>query len=268
MNLDTDRTALITGAGGALAQATARLLAEAGWSLALVGSDRSALEAVEDDLRHLAPEPSQSIRIVLVKADVTTGEGAVHAVHAAREALGEPITGLVNCAGGMVRRDGRRPAGHDARELLDANRDTGFLTLGAFAEQAGADRIRTSVVLVGSADARPESSHEARADREPQGIAGLVRSAAATYAAGGMRVNAVTPGSPRPPAVLRFQGDLPAEHMLAEQYPLARWSDVLDTARVIRWLLGDQSTWITGQVVPVIGEQTVVTTDPRPFVRV
>jgi NAD(P)-dependent dehydrogenase (short-subunit alcohol dehydrogenase family) len=268
MNLDTNRTALITGAGGGLAQATARLLAEAGWSLALVGPDRSALEAVEQDLRDLAPEPSQSIRIVLVNADVTTGEGAVHAVESAREALDEPITGLVNCAGGMVRRDERRTGKPDAREVQDANRDTGFLVLGAFAEQAGADQVRTSVVLVGSEGLRAGRSRDASPDRGPGDIADLVRSAAATYAAGGMRVNAVAPGPLRSPAVLRFHGDrLPAEHMLAEQYPLARWSDVLDTARVIRWLLGDQSTWITGQVLPVIGEQTVVRTDPRPLAR-
>ena len=42
-----------------------------------------------------------------------------------------------------------------------------------------------------------------------------------------------------------------AEKALAEQYPLGRWGDVLDTARTVRWLLSEEAAWINGQVLPV-----------------
>ncbi len=248
-----NRTALITGAGGGLAQATARLLAEAGWSLALVGRDRDALEAVQADLTAQAPEPAESIKIVLVKADVSTGEGAVHAVEAARELLDEPIGGLVNCAGGVFLQAAHQTSEQQYRDVIAANLDTAFFSLGAYVDQALADKVRGSVVLVSSVAAQVGvPRHEAMAAAKG-GIEALVRSAAATYAPRGLRVNGVAPGLMRTPATEKFFGNPGMEKALAEQYPLGRWGDVLDTARAIRWLLGEEASWITGQIMPVDG---------------
>jgi NAD(P)-dependent dehydrogenase (short-subunit alcohol dehydrogenase family) len=244
------RTALITGAGGGLAQATARLLAEAGWSLALVGRDRAALEAVQEDLTDHAPEPAESIKIVLVKADVSTGEGAVRAMETARELIEQPLTSLVNCAGGLVPGEPGAPSEHDRRRVAIANRDTAFLMLGAFLDQALTDHVRGSAVLVGSATPGDQRGFD------DGGIADLVRSAAATYAAQGFRVNAVAPGPLPSPEVLRFFGNRDQGGTLAEQFPLGRWSDVLDTASAIRWLLSDEAAWVTGQVVPIEERRT------------
>jgi NAD(P)-dependent dehydrogenase (short-subunit alcohol dehydrogenase family) len=244
------RTAIITGAGGGLAQATARLLAEAGWSLALVGRDRDALEAVQEDLTEHAPEPARSIKIVLVKADVATGEGAVRALSTAREMLEEPVQSLINCAGGDPVRGGQRVGEAQYRRILAANLDTAFFTLGAFLDQADEDRVRGSAVLVSSV-VPPGPVHQEATATAREAIEALVRSAAATYAPRGMRVNAVAPDLMPRPMTLRFFGDAELEPVLAEQYPLGRWSDVLDTARSIRWLLGDESAWINGHVLPI-----------------
>ncbi|MEZ4386068.1 MAG: SDR family oxidoreductase [Candidatus Krumholzibacteriia bacterium] len=258
-----NRTALITGAGGGLAQATARLLAEAGWSLALVGRDRQALEAVHQDLTRQAPQPAESIKIVLVKADVSTGEGAVSAVETARELLGEPIGGLVNCAGGVFLQPGHQTTEAQYRDVIAANLDTAFFSLGAYVEQALADKVHGSIVLVSSVAARVGvPRHEALAAAKG-GVEALVRSAAATYAPRGLRVNGVAPGLMRTPATETFFGNPAMEKALAEQYPLGRWGDVLDTARAIRWLLGDEASWVTGQIVPVDGGFTGARTLPR-----
>jgi NAD(P)-dependent dehydrogenase (short-subunit alcohol dehydrogenase family) len=256
------RTAIITGAGGGLAQATARLLAETGWSLALVGRDRDALEAVQEDLTAQAPEPASSIKIVLVKADVATGEGAVRALATARDLLEEPIRSLINCAGSDLAPSGRPLGEARYREILSANLDTAFLALGAFLDQAGEDRVGGSAVLVSSfapvGAPYPEATIAAR-----EAIGTLVRSAAATYAPQGMRINAVTPDLRPLPTPLRFSGDPELQTVLAERYPLDRWSEVLDTARSIRWLLGDESAWINGHVLP-IGTGIHAAADSRP----
>ncbi len=230
-----NRTAMITGAGSGLSQALARLLAEAGWSLALVGRDRAAIEAVQKDLTDNAPSPNDSIKIVLVKADVRTGEGAYHAVETARALLEQPLRGLVNCADNSRSRAAR------------TNLDGAFFTLGAFTEQMIADGERSSAVLV-STGAAGDGSED------------LVSAAAATYAPQGLRVNAVAPALMRTPATLRFFGDQPTDRSPAEHYPLGRWGDVLDTARTVRWLLSDEAAWINGQVVPVDGSRGVMRT--------
>jgi len=258
-----NRTAIITGAGGGLAQATARLLAESGWSLALVGRDKAALEAVRKDLQRQSPAPSESIKIVLVKADVSTGEGAVDAVQSARRLLDEPIGGLVNCAGGVDLRAAHQTTEAQYRQVLSANLDTAFFSLGAFVEQALADKVNASMVFVSSVAARMGiPRHEAIAAAKG-GIESLVRSAAATYAPRGMRVNAVAPGLMRTPSTDKFFGNPAMEKVLAEQYPLGRWGDVLDTAGAIRYLLGEESSWVTGQVLAVDGGFTSARTMPR-----
>lgn len=255
------RTAIITGAGGGLAQATARLLAEAGWSLALVGHDRSALEAVQEDLTAHSPEPASSIKIVLVKADVRNGEGAVHALEAARELLEEPVTSLVNCAGSNWLRHGQPIDEDQYRKLLGENLDAAFFTLGAFLDQAMDDDVRGSAVLVSTIAGASILPHVDVTTAARGAMEALVRSAAATYAPRGFRVNAVAPGLLESPTTLRFFGNAAPSTSLAEHHPLGRWSDVLDTARAIRWLLDDESTWITGQVLPVGGHARIQTPD-------
>lgn len=258
-----NRTAMITGAGGGLAQATARLLAEAGWSLALVGRDRKALEAVQADLTEHAPDPAESIRIVLVQADVSTGEGAMHAVQTSRHLLDAPLGGLVACAGSVSLQAAHQTSEAQYRDVMAANLDTAFFSLGAFVDQALADKERASLVLVSSVAARVGvPRHEAIAAAKG-GIEALVRSAAATYAPRGLRVNAVAPGLMKTPATEQFFGNPMMEKALADQYPLGRWGDVLDTARAIRWLLGEEASWITGQVVPVDGGFTSARSLPR-----
>jgi NAD(P)-dependent dehydrogenase (short-subunit alcohol dehydrogenase family) len=238
------RTAMITGAGGGLTQATARLLAETGWSLALVGRDKDALESVQEDLLAEAPSPNESIKIVLVQADVSDGEGATEAMDTARALLDQPVRALVHCdGGGMAFTDRARG------DLLASSLDAAFFALGAFTEQLLDDGEPGAAVLVNSLDPaiRPLATASAT------GLADLVASAAATYAPHGLRVNGVAPGLLPDPTTLRFFGDTSAALALAEQYPLGRWGDVLDTARTIRWLLGEESSWITGQVVTLGG---------------
>jgi NAD(P)-dependent dehydrogenase (short-subunit alcohol dehydrogenase family) len=231
---------MITGAGGGLSQATARLLAQSGWSLALVGRDRAALEAVHRDLLEDAPSPTGSIKIALVQADLRSGEGAVQAVESARALLEAPLDGLVYCADNAASRA--------ARSSLDG----AFLTLGAFADQMIADGVPASAVLVSTSAAK-------------DGSASLVDAAAATYAPRGLRINAVAPALMSTPVILRFFGDRLHDRSPAEHYPLGRWGEVLDTARTVRWLLGEDAHWINGQVLPLDGERgTAPATAPAP----
>jgi NAD(P)-dependent dehydrogenase (short-subunit alcohol dehydrogenase family) len=152
----------------------------------------------------------------------------VHAVETARSLLDRPLDALVHCDDRAAARGGRRKA------------DAAFLTLGAFAHRMIADARPAAAVLVNSG-AAGDGSEE------------LVSAAAATYAPRGLRVNVVVPALLRAPVILRFFGEQPDDRAPAEHYPLGRWSEVLDTARTVRWLLSEDAAWINGQVVPVEG---------------
>jgi NAD(P)-dependent dehydrogenase (short-subunit alcohol dehydrogenase family) len=247
-----DRIALITGAAGGLGSALAHRLAQAGWTLALVSRERARLEALALEGEH-----------ALIEADCSNPEGAQQALAGAAEQFGRPPDALAHCAGSTLLAPLHRTREAQYRGCLSANLDSAFFTLGAFvaaclgAKQPGAAVLVSSVVAgIGV------TNHEAIAAAKA-GIEGLARSAAATYAGQGIRVNAIAPGLMRSPATERLFSAPTAEQQIAAQYPLGRYGSVEDGAQAMAWLLGEESAWVSGQVLGVDGGFTAV----RPMVR-
>jgi 3-oxoacyl-[acyl-carrier protein] reductase len=76
------------------------------------------------------------------------------------------------------------------------------------------------------------------------GIEALVVSLAAALAPQGITVNAVNPG---PTDTGWLRGD---EHeRVRARFPGGRWGDPDDAARLVAWLAGPDSGWVTGQVI-------------------
>lgn len=96
------------------------------------------------------------------------------------------------------------------------------------------------------------SNHEAIAAAKG-GIEGLVRSAAATYAARNLRVNAVAPGLVDTPLASRITKSERALEHSKKMHPLGRIGTPEDVSSAIDWLLSSESSWVTGQVVGIDG---------------
>ena len=105
-------------------------------------------------------------------------------------------------------------------------------------------------------------NHEAVAAAKA-GVEGLVRAAAATYAAARIRVNAVAPGIMDTPAVGGLIGTPAARAGAAKQYPLPGIGDPADLASLIAWLLSPAAGKVTSQVWAVNGGFSAI----RPLVR-
>jgi len=238
---------LITGASGGIGRALAQTFSAQGARVVAVGRDAARLAEVPAALR--------------VAADTTTPEGAALAVAATREALGAAPARLAHCVGSTLIAPLHRTKPEAYRELMRVNVDSAFFVLqawiGALEGGAGAAVFASSVVSrIGVAN------HEAIAAAKG-GVEALVRSVAATYAAQGVRVNAVAPGmteTPMTAAMLK----LPAlREGAGRQYPLGGVQSAQQVADVMAWLLGEGAARLTGQVIPVDGGFTSV----RPLVK-
>ena len=239
--------ALITGASGGIGRALARQLHAQGCRVAVVGRDADRLADVEAAVR--------------IAADTTTPDGAALAIAACREALGAAPTLLAHCVGSTLIAPLHRTKLDAYRDVMRVNLDSAVFMLQAWIAtlegKPGAAVFASSVVArIGVAN------HEAIAAAKG-GVEALVRGAAATYAAQGLRINAVAPGMTETPMTAGML-KLPAMREGAgRQYPLGGVQTAEQVADVMAWLLGDGAARLTGQVIAVDGGFTTV----RPLVK-
>jgi NAD(P)-dependent dehydrogenase (short-subunit alcohol dehydrogenase family) len=81
------------------------------------------------------------------------------------------------------------------------------------------------------------------------GVSALTRSLAVDYARHGIRVNAIVPGPTETPLMWAAvaESDRPImRERLAGEVPLGRLADPAEVAMAALWLIGDQSSYVTG----------------------
>lgn len=85
-------------------------------------------------------------------------------------------------------------------------------------------------------------------------VIGYTKQLALDYANQGIRVNAIAPGAIRTAMTQSdFDGDGQLAKWVAEQTPMKRWGESSEVAQATQFLAGDQSRFITGQVLVVDG---------------
>ncbi len=185
-----------------------------------------------------------------VMADASSFDDLDRAVAEATRWTGR-LDGIVNCAGSILLKPAHLTSADDLAAVLGANLVTAFATV-----RAGAAAMRQaggSIVLISSAAAAIGlPNHEAIAAAKA-GVTGLMRSAAATYAPYGIRVNAVAPGLVDSPLSAPITASPMALKASVAMHPLGRIGTPDDIAAAVEWLLGAQSAWVTGQVLGVDG---------------
>ncbi len=129
--------------------------------------------------------------------------------------------------------------------------------LGAFRViQQLANRLKAagnaSVVLFSTVAVTQGMPYHASSAMAKGAIEGLTRSLAAELAPS-IRVNAIAPSLTDTPLASRILSSDERREASAQRHPLKRVGTPLDIAQCATFLLSDQATWITGQIIGVDG---------------
>lgn len=234
-----DTVHLIIAGAGTIGSHVARRIVEAGGKVAVSSRDESRAAALASDLGGKS--------IALDATDLSAMEAAVKDV----AAWGGRLDGIVNCAGSILLKPAHLTTADEFNQTVQTNLVTAFNTV-----RAATPALRKaggSIVLLGTAAAEIGlANHEAIAAAKA-GVVGLMRSAAATYAANGIRINVVAPGLVDTPLAEKITSNEMALKASTAMHPLGRIGQPADIARVICFLLDPESGWITGQTLAVDG---------------
>jgi NAD(P)-dependent dehydrogenase (short-subunit alcohol dehydrogenase family) len=244
------RVALVTGASGGLGARAAEVLHAAGAHVITVARRDGLLRELAD---RLGPE-----RVTVEACDVTDGQATQQVVSRAVASL-RGIDILVNNA--AIIEPGPGTAEAESTETFRRVIETNVVAVFTVSRQVGAAMLARgsgSVINLGSlfgfrgvADA-PTGYAVSKA-----AIHGLTLQLAAQWARRGVRVNAIAPG-PFPSGLNDYFSDEAEEASLAGRTALGRVGRTGDLDGVLLYLAGDQSSYVTGQVISVDGGWSAV----------
>lgn len=166
---------------------------------------------------------------------------------------GHTVTAYAHCVGSILVAPLVKTSDEQLQSVLSVNLMSAMYGLRAFLKHCKQLGTGGSAVLVSTcATGIGVANHEAIAAAKA-GVEGLARSAAATHAADGIRINVVAPGLTDSPIASAFLKSEVMRTASAKQYPMAGINTPEDVANVMHWLLSEASSRITGAVLNVDG---------------
>lgn len=243
------RVAIVTGGSRGIGRATALKLAAAGYSVVVnYASNEAAARQVVADIAAAGGSA------IAVKGDVAN-EADVLALFAAADKLG-PLKALINNAGVMDRQNRLdEMSAERMKRLFDINILGSFLCAREAVKRMSTKHGGTGGVIVNQSSAAavlgaPALGIEYAASKGA--IDTLTIGLGREVAAEGIRVNAVRPGI-IDTEIHDSSGIKGRVQMMRDQIPMKREGKAEEVADVILWLCSEQSSYVTGAIVPVAG---------------
>ncbi|HRB04015.1 MAG TPA: SDR family oxidoreductase [Ilumatobacteraceae bacterium] len=238
------QSALVTGGGSGIGLACATHLARDGATVVLAARNADKLAAAADGLR------SAGASVHSVVCDVTD-EAQVQAACALTAEVGR-FTMVVANAGAGSAAPLHLTTLDDWNKVMGVNLTGAFLTIKHSAvhlARAGGGAI----VAISSIAAPRTHRYMTPYCVSKAGLEMLVQQAADELGSVGIRANAVRPSLVPTDISVGLTGspDIVADYL--DQMPLGRLGTVDDIANSVRFLLGEESSWITGQCISTDG---------------
>ncbi len=240
-NKKINKTVLITGATGGIGKATSELLASNAYDLILLDRNKKALVL-------LASKISKKYKIKAERYDCDLSK--LEDIEKIQSKV-KRFDYLVNIAGKSLTQDKGLIDLQKFDTLIDSNLKSSYLTCMIFGykslNKGGA------IVNISSIRARTGTdSYSSIYSAAKAGLLGLTKSMALELADKNIRVNAVAPG-PTYPTKTSKMWSMELRKNLSAKIPLKRLGKPIDVANTIKFLISDDSSYITGQTIDVNG---------------
>lgn len=252
---ETSPTTLITGAASGIGAATALHLARSGHNLVVVDRDRVGLNEVAERVAELGVE-------ALVEVADVTDEESVAAMMSAAQARFGVVDGLVTSAATMISKPLVDTSLGDWETVMSVNVTGVFLTCREFVRRLTDTATTGAIVNLSSISGTVALPNQAAYCASKGAVAQLTRQIAVEYARKGIRANVVSPGTVETQQLAAYLASQPdpasARQALHAAHPMGRVAEAVEIARTIAFLLGSDSSFITGSFVAVDGGYTSV----------
>jgi meso-butanediol dehydrogenase/(S,S)-butanediol dehydrogenase/diacetyl reductase len=253
----TGRAVLVTGGGGGIGAATARLVAEEGGAVAIVDHDAPAAAKAAAEIAGAVPG---AVVLPLV-GDLAREAEASRVVAEAVAGLGK-LDGLVNVAGVRVYVPLAEATPEDWEHILGVN-----VLATAYCCKAAIPKLRAAgggtIVNVSSVYGLMGRAGMGQYDTTKAAVLGLTRALAVEEAPHGIRVNAVCPGGTITPyhihrAARQGVGEAELRASRSQDNLLGRWAEPREVAHPILFLSSAESSFITGATLMVDAGRSIL----------
>jgi NAD(P)-dependent dehydrogenase (short-subunit alcohol dehydrogenase family) len=242
------KSAVITGAAKGIGGATADVFAAEGARLVLTDIDATGLEARRAALAAAGAE------VVTVVGDVSVEDDARRMIEAAVERFGR-IDILVANAGIIPLGSIDESTADDWDNVMSIDGRGMFLTC-KYAIEAMTKTGGGSIVCLSSISGMAGQSRQSTYGPAKFVATGLTMHLAVEWAARGIRVNAVAPGTIWTERVRQLPdepGGTEYVEEITKNHPMGRLGEPEEVAKAIAFLASDDASFITGAILPVDG---------------
>jgi 3-oxoacyl-[acyl-carrier protein] reductase len=234
------KVALVTGGAKNIGRAIALELAAAGAHVAIVTrADAGAAAAVAESLRGCGVEAEHYV------ADVTDEAAVMRTIAAVKARFGR-LDALVNNAALRLETPLAQMSLVEWRQVLAVTLDGAFLCTRTALPLLAAGGAG-AVVNIGGLTAYTGAEHRAHVVAAKAGLAGLTRALAVELAPSAITVNLVAPG------LIDTQREREPRHRATHATLVGRRGAPSEVAAMVRYLVGPNARFITGQTVHVNG---------------
>ena len=251
------KSALVTGGSSGMGLASARLLAQDGAAVTIMGRRADKLEAARDQLRSDVPDAT----IEAHPGDAGQADDLKAAIETAHATRGR-LDIIVNSVGGGMYKPILMV---DEQDMLNEYRAS--MLCGFFVIRYGVPRMEKggSIVCVSSTAGGHHCPGLAPYNAAKAALEMFVKAAAEEMASIPIRINAVRPGFTRAEGTAEMFADADLVKTFTDFIPMGRAGESDDLAKAIRFLAGPESGWVTGQVMAADGGQELRGAFPDPY---
>ena len=243
---------MVTGGGSGIGRATCLALAEVGRPVAAWDINRAGAEETAAACRE-----QHGVAAVACPVDVREVKSITAATEATTAEL-PSVGGFVHAAGvaGPMPIDFIDEEAWDA--VLDVNLRGQAFVLRALIPALKAAGPGSAVVGIASVEAIIGNGMVPAYCSSKAGVLGLTHSMAQRLAVDGIRINAVCPGAIDTPMLAPLLALPEARTRIESRIPLGRVADPMEVAKVVRFLLSDDASYVHGASIVVDAGMTVV----------